>query len=282
MKPMMQVTETRVADTVNLPRRKWECDERLRSKYDSSNRKVGKVYDSSVILWMRKRGIPIPEARSEFFPEWMFNTQFFNYWEDGKATWDPAAFSYAKRQLARSYAGISDLEMAEYDDVSMDILLDPERCDKSSGLPLLTGKSDAMESDLGRAKAIATGRVAPPPNVAYHRTQEGKVRIVWGYPLSVLLLEGRFMLPIQRALRHAEVPYCYGYTSSGIQGRLAALSYTEVQYCLDWSKFDSTMPRRVIHEVLDVVRSWFANVDETTWEVVKRYFLTCPLLMPDG
>jgi hypothetical protein len=89
------------------------------------------------------------------------------------------------------------------------------------------------------------------------------------------------MLPIEAAFREGEFPYVLGYTSSGLQGRLARLGYSNVQYCLDWSKYDSTMPARVIHTVFRLIRSWFGDVDETLWDVVVRYFVTCPVLMPD-
>lgn len=269
------VDETRLADAQNLPRRVWNATPDVKARYLRAHRSTGAVYDPAAVLFLRQEGLPIPKPRSEYCWKGLFNEQFFNYWDGTKAKWSEDAFRFAKRDLMSSYSKMSGLTMAEFDEVCSNILL-TEKSTKSSGAPLFRQKRDALWEDLSRAKAIATGRVAPPPNVAYHRTQEEKIRLVWGYPLSVLLLEGRFMLPIEQALRSGEFPYLYGFTSSGINGRLARLAYTSVQYCLDWSKFDSRMPHRVIHTVFSIIRSWFADVDETTWDVVVRYFCTCP------
>lgn len=278
----VQETETRFAEAYKLQRKEWKADQVLTERYGFVNRDCGPVYDTSVRHWMRKKGMKVPEPRSLFKKEWLFNKQFFNYFEETKPIWNNKAFRLASKKLKDHYSDINGLSMAEYDDVAMNILLDPDKKKASSGLPLMVSKKDALESDIGLAKALASGRVAPPPNVGYHRTQEDKVRLVWGYPLSMILLEGRFMLPIDQALRAGEYPYLLGYDSSGIQARLAGLAYSPIQYCLDWSKFDSTVPARAIHEVFDVIQSWFKQVDPTIWSMIKRYFITCPILMPDN
>lgn len=275
------VDETRLADAQYLPRKLWKAKPSIKDRYLSAHKATGAVYDTAAVTFLRRKGLAIPKPRSEYHWKGLFNDQFFNYWNDEQPEWNEAAFSFALRDLKASYSKLSGLTMAEYDEVQNDIQLS-DKASKSSGAPLFLRKSDALAEDLGRAKAIATGRVAPPPNVAYHRTQEEKIRLVWGYPLSVLMLEGRFMLAIERGLRFGEFPYLYGYTSSGINGRLSSLAYSSVQYCLDWSKFDSSMPHRIIHAVFSVIRSWFAEVDETAWDVVTRYFCTCPVIMPDG
>lgn len=274
--------ETRYEEAKLLPHYVWKANADVRKKYSLSNRPSGAIYDTSAVVWLRTKGIGIPEPRSLFREEWLYNTQFLNYWKKDDAKWDSGAFAIALRKVRSSYSHLHDLKMAHYDDVQYDIVNDPEKAKASSGLPHLMRKRDAMAMDLGHAQAIATGRVAPPPAVGYHRSQEGKVRLVWGYPLSVLLVEGRFMLPIERALRTSRVPYVAGLTSCGISGRLAKLSYTNVQYCLDWSKFDSLMPRCVIGAMFSVVQSWFADVDQKSWDLVARYFATCPVLMPKG
>jgi len=174
------------------------------------------------------------------------------------------------------------LKMVSLDVVQNEILL-TDKSVKSSGAPLFTSKKEALSSgDLGRAKAISTGRVAPPPAVAYYRTQVSKTRLVWCLPLSMILVEGTYMVPIMEKIRCVKTPYTMGMTSAGIVGRMDKLSYSPVQYCLDWSKFDSTVPLKVLAACFSIIKSWFDSVDDTTFSLVQRYFCTCPLLMPDG
>ena len=275
-------TETRLAMTSKMPRKKWVIDNKRRNKYMSSHRDVGDVYDSSGVTFLKDNDIPIPKARSRYTKTDLFNDQFFNYWKDQKCKFNKGAFAYANRRLKRSYSSIKNLEVSDLNDPAMDILRDVKKRSASSGLPFLLSKSKSMEKDLNVAKALSSGRVAPPPAVGYYRTQADKVRLVWGYPLSMILIEGTYMLPIEKALRSHELPFVYGYSSSGIQGRLACIGYEPIQYCLDWSKFDSTLPRVVIHQCFNIVRSWFTSVNKETWNLVERYFTTCPILMPDG
>lgn len=274
------LVETRIAEAINLPRKEWRAPEELKKKFFSSHRSVGEVYHGVVLRYFRIHGLPIPKPRSLYEKEALFNDAFFNYWDEKEPVWEERKFSRALNDLRRAYGSVKDLEMASLLDVAEDILED--KAAKSSGLPYLSRKGEVLEQDYNLALALQTGRVAPPPAVAYHRSQPGKVRLVWGYPGSMMLIEGRFMLAIDTALRMGEFPYTLGLTSSGIAGRLDGLSHSNVQYCLDWSGFDSTVPRRALHAVFDVIRDWFKEIDEEAWKLVVRYFVTCPILMPDG
>lgn len=263
-----------------LPSVRWKATQQEVKRYLGAHKPVGKIYDSAVIAFLRTQNLPVPPARSEYRWEKLFNEQFFNYWSNPVISWNEEAYSHAYSKLVGKFSKIKHLKMAEYDDVRMEILL-TEKKDKSSGYPFFRRKGDVIDVELPRAKAIATGRVAPPMAVAYHRTQVGKTRLVWGLPLSMILLEGRLMLPITQALRRANTPYTLGNTTMGMAGLLNRLSYCPVQYCLDWSKFDSTVPHRIIHSVFNVIKNWFDSVDDVAFDVIVRYFCTCPILMPD-
>jgi hypothetical protein len=269
-----------LAQLEQIPHCDWRATDQIISKYLSAHTDNGRIYDKAAVSYLEKLGIDIPPARSEYKKENLFNEQFFNYWKDPEIRWDREAFDFAYRNTRNAFACIGRLKPASLDEVCNEIQL-TDKVEKSSGAPLFQRKGEALVKDLGRAKAIATGRVAPPPCVAYYRTQVGKTRLVWGYPLSMTLLEGTFMIPLMAALKKCETPFAMGYTSSGLTGRLANLSYSPVQYCLDWSKFDSTVPARVIAAAFDILKGHFDFVDETIWQVVTRYFRTCPILMPD-
>lgn len=267
-----------LADT--LPSVNWRANAEKVSKYKGIHKNVGAIYDSSVCAFLRMKGIQIPPPRSEYHWEELFNDQFFNYWKERKIQWDEEAYSFAFTRLVKKFSHIQGLVMASLDQVGKEILTS-EKATKSSGLPHLSKKAEVLDVDTDLAIAIANGRVAPPPAIAYYRTQVNKVRLVWGLPLSMILLEGQLMVPITEALKRTETPYVMGYTSMGIAGRINELSYCPVQFCLDWSKFDSTVPHRIIHSVFRVIKSWFTSVDETAFEVIVRNFCTCPILMPD-
>lgn len=263
-----------------IPSHTWYADDRQREKYERACRPVGKTWHRSVTLFLEKEGIPVPESRSWFEPEALFGDQFFNYWRKIEIKWDERAFSFAFRRTMEAFEPLGKVDPYELEQVATEILYS-DKALKGAGAPTFAKKRDALYSDLKRAKAIATGRVAPPPCVAYHRSHPGKVRMVWGYPLSMTLLEGMFAIPLMDAVMRTRTPYVLGYSSNGMSGRLAALSYGTVQFCLDWSKYDSTVPRRVINVAFRVLRSHLNLVDETVWKVVAKYFATCPVLMPD-
>lgn len=264
----------------DLPSFPWKATEREKNNYLRVHRSVGEIYDSAAVAFLRTQNIPVPPARSVYHWESLFGDQFFNYWVKPEVKWDEDGYAFAFTRLVKKFSKMKHLKMADFDDVKMEILLS-EKKDKSSGYPYFRRKGDVIDLDIAKAKAIATGRVAPPMAVAYYRTQVEKTRLVWGLPLSVIALEGRLMLPITQALRRYNTPYSFGCTTMGMSGLLNRISYCPIQFCLDWSKFDSTVPHRVIHSVFNIIKSWFDSVDETMFDVIVRYFCTCPILMPD-
>jgi hypothetical protein len=265
-----------------LPRVKWHATEEIQRRYFNVHRKVGKVYSSSATAFLKAKGIPIPPPRSEYDPIGLFSDQFFNYWVDQKVEWDNDAFDYAYRKVCKAFESMKGLKQVTLDTVCDEVITSEKKL-KSSGAPLFLPKEEALrEGDIERAQRVAAGRSAPVYAVAYYRAQVGKIRLVWALPLSTILVEGMFMVPIIRKLQTVDVPYTMGYTSGAMAGRMDRLSYSSTQYCLDWSKFDSTIPCRVLHACFSIVKSWFDGLDETAFNVVERNFCTCPILMPDG
>lgn len=264
----------------HIPHTRWKASPELVKKYSFLHHEQGEVYHKAAVSFIKKMGMDIPPPRSVYQPGMLFSEQFFNYWKEVEINWNKDAWSFAKRKLFSAF-NWSNLTPLSLDDVAMHIITSDKK-DKSAGLPTLAHKQDVMKEDLARAKAISTGRVAPPPCMALYRTQVNKARLVWGYPLSVTLIEGSFMIPLIEHIKSARYPYTLGLSSYGVNGRLARLAYCPIQYCLDWSKFDSTVSRQVISLAFNCVKRAFKSVDREAWNFVCRYFACGHILMPDG
>lgn len=166
---------------------------------------------------------------------------------------------------------------------------------KSAGAPYFRPKSEVMEEAVLEADSILEGLSKPEPCVAYYRTQnrieEGlanpKVRLVWGYPMAMTILEGMAAVPAIRAVKDlTSQPITSGKTRSEVGSLVASFGWYPVVYSFDWSKFDATVPGFLISWAFNMIKEWF-DVDtfpefEEYWDTVTRYFITAPIVMPDG
>jgi len=267
-----------------LPHKPWQANTEQWRIWKGINSPVGKIIDAPSSLWVKEKYNQDPRPRSEYHPDRMFEEQFTNYWDDPEIKWNEDALRVAIAK-ARDAFVFSDRPLVplKTDKVPID-----DKLTKSAGLPSFGRKKDQYTYALGRASAIATGRVAPAPCAGFHRTQENqKVRLVWGFPFEMTLLEGRFAIPWLDVAVDRKTPYTVGMISTTLQGRLRSIEWAKVKYCLDWSKFDSTAPRRLINAAFDIIEGSFnadgwSNEVRRVWEIVKLYFKTCPILMPDG
>jgi len=51
---------------------------------------------------------------------------------------------------------------------------------------------------------------------------------------------------------------------------------------LDWSRFDSTVPRFLIRFVFGIVRKAFGSEYKNVFDMLEHYFIHTPIMMPDG
>lgn len=265
-----------------MPCKPWTNGDHVASKMKQIHSKKGDVIDSAGAKWIDLEFDMKAEPRSAYEPSQLFNEQFTNYWDSREVRFDEAilrrVFSQAVKAFVKGKVDIVPLEFVPVED----------KLDKNAGLPSLGKKHEEYVSSINRAKAVSTGRVAPQPCVAFYRTQENnKTRLVWGYPFEMVLLEGRFAQPWMDYAKSNVIPYTVGLNTFALNGRLRSLEWSNTKYCLDWSKFDSTVPRRLIKMAFDVVECCFrtegwSEQDWREWGIVKLYFMTAPLLMPDG
>lgn len=180
---------------------------------------------------------------------------------------------------------LTPYRLEEFDAALSDI-----RLDKSSGYPHMAKKGDVIELDLEYANQIVERTRSFPPCVAYHRIQHGeegpKTRLVWGYPLSMTILESLFARPlINKLLRNKDSPSAFGFWKMDIACKMIPIGHMSVRYALDYSKFDATIPARLIDSAFRILRTHFDfndGEDERIWNQITHYFIHTDIVMPNG
>lgn len=165
-------------------------------------------------------------------------------------------------------------------------LIESSKLNKSSGLPLMVKKADAITYSLDRMHQIRKGIKAPNPCVAYKRTQEnGKTRLVWGYPFEMTLLEAQFARPLIDKFLSIRTPMAFGLKKYTLGSLLEQhVGKRKFKYALDYSKFDSSISSQLISISFKILATWFdeSELKEGNWDQIVKYFTTTPIVMPDG
>lgn len=248
-----------------------------RKRSGDYKRKSSAYYESSVVRFLSKKGFGVPKPRNIYDVKLHFEA-LARYSQKRIVSWDDKSFGYAWRKTNSLFEGFS-LEALDIGKVEV-------KGNTNSGFPYFRKKKDVYKSELGNAIAIAKKVKAPPPCVGFHRTQVNKTRLVWGYPMSMTLLEGVFAQPAYDRLVHSSVnEIAIGLSSLAISANVNAFSWCENQLCIDWSNFDATIPSRLINMAFNIIGSWFPSLDKrqrALFEMVRNYYVTAPILMPDG
>jgi hypothetical protein len=190
---------------------------------------------------------------------------------------------------------------------------------KSPGLPYITdrtarNKEEAYQKDKAWIHRtwdmIGRGTNVPLPDAAAFQrltlSPEGKnkIRPVWGFPVTVVLEEGRFFYPLIEWMksRTDDHPFALGlepgrggmaYINECIQ-KTGARRYMMI----DWSSFDTTIPAWIIRDAFGILAKAF-NFDEVTdsegrvwhvnetkslrrWNRIIDYFINTVIRFPDG
>jgi hypothetical protein len=124
------------------------------------------------------------------------------------------------------------------------------------------------------------------PCLAYLRTQlarrgSPKVRLVWGYPFEINLIEGSFAEPYQEVLLSRNAPIL-PRTKRWISMALDHVKRSGTPVGLDWSRFDSTVPRFLIRFAFGIIKKAYGAEFEGVLEMIEHYFIFTPIMMPDG
>lgn len=171
--------------------------------------------------------------------------------------------------------------------LSEDQLYSALKLDKSSGAPEFKSKSDAFQVDFRRARRVISGKRPAQPCVAYHRVQHGeagpKTRLVWGFPLSMTIVEAAFARPLIDKFLQIRTPMAFGLHKMDLSARAQVIENSNIRVGLDVSKFDASVKPRLIRVAFDILKTWFTNDSdmERHWNVIQEYFVHTPIIMPD-
>jgi len=215
--------------------------------------------------------------RSKYRPDMLIEPmrRYFSGGVMGK--YDKAKLHEAYRRTARMFY-VGKLKPLPLKEVSY-------RGSRSSGAPTFTRKSEVFDEAIREAKRIRRG-MSPPPLTVYHRGKdEDVVRPVFGYPFSMTCMESRFFEPYQYEVQNHHNPYVGGRHYSTIAAEVNELRWSSTWvYQLDYSGFDGSISSELIGYAFAVLKENFVmeERDEKDWEIICKYFVTAPMLMPDS
>lgn len=245
------------------------------------------IFDDHVAEILEQQGFVWEEdPRSVYDP-----SQLYSALERYATNWDEHEFvdTHVEYGLRMAYKIFAKPKHA----APLRVLTDSEvvsaalKLDKSAGLPSLGKKRDNLEYAFDREQQIRLEQKAPNPCIAYKRTQQGnKTRLVWGYPLEMTIMESRYARPLIETFLRRRTPMAFGMTKAELGAKLHryVVEGKGIEVCLDYSKFDSTIPKTLIKEAFRILRTWFTDEDVQTfgWGTVVKFFTTTPIVMPDG
>lgn len=265
------------------------------------NSPVGVIRDTTLQAVLEDIGLMAPSewARSVYEPEPLFEA--LARYNNPRKLKDLGEVEREelKRARTRVWARFRSLQ-GSLTPASLELAASRMKLGKSSGAPYFTKKGDVITQAMSDAVAIGEGDIKPPPCVAYYRTQnrlsvsdqglvssKQKVRLVWGFPVSMTMLEGMFAIPVIDALKGDKAQaIASGLGKAEIGARVDSFNWEPTVMSFDWSKFDSTIPAFLISWAFDVIWSWYTpdaqRMWAPVWERIKLYFLTTPIIMPDG
>lgn len=243
------------------------------------------VFDDHVAEILDQQGFSWEDdPRSVYDPQQLYDA-LQRYATDWRPKWDKHldyGFARAYKIFAKPKHGKCLKPLS--DDLVVSKAL---KLSKSAGLPYLVSKADALVYGFNRELQIREKLKAPNPCVAYKRTQKGnKTRLVWGYPLEMTIMEARFARPLIDYFKDRSTPMAFGMTKCELGAKLHRNFEDKpgVTVCLDYSKFDTSISSEMIYRAFRVLSTWFTREDQEKlgWEVVMKYFIRTPIVMPDG
>lgn len=157
-----------------------------------------------------------------------------------------------------------------------------------AGAPLFARNELVLDAGTRLAERIIEGGRGFDPYVFGRRVQPGaagpKTRLVWMAPLPTTIVGTRYSKRVMEALSRRR-PFVWG-----LRGHEQGAIISEIEsrfryvYSLDFSKFDSTIPARMIDDAFCVARTHL-DLDEKEMGVWRRYvndFIHSRIIAPDG
>lgn len=243
----------------------------------------GKIYDSTVTDILVKAGIEVEEDPASLFDPKQLWDGLFRYDSEDKPRPDDRCVDSAVNRAYRIFAKPKDLRPLQSLRLS-DELKSAIKLDRSAGI-YMTSKLESWDLALARAEKVLRDEAAPNPCLVGCRTQRGgKTRLVWMYPLDVTMMEACFARPLINVFKEIPSPMPYAMRRADLGAKLNFAITERNKVCLDFSKFDSSVPSWMINVAFDILQTWF-EMDEATmrmWRKVRYYFIHTPIVMPDA
>lgn len=169
--------------------------------------------------------------------------------------------------------------------------------------------NDHKDKILSRHSAVRKGHsVTFPDCAAMSRSvvstkDKNKVRLVWAYPLDMILLESKYVQPLLKAMIDQQIGTSVAYGAETQRGGMQWLNkqlneLPHMSYvCLDFSSFDQTVPPWLVRTAFDILEECFdihsvegpegerktdAISVSREWKAIRDYFINTPLRMEDG
>lgn len=246
----------------------------------------GLVVEYHVLRALRQQGFnldPERDNKSVYQPQLLFDA-LATYGK--RPNWEPneRALNEAFRVALKIFGGTGQLEPVN----AKEDLLTAVKQEKASGAPEFVAKGEAFERDYNRMEKIKRGLKAPEPCIAYHRIQHGtrakgpKTRLVWGYPLAMTILEAKFARPLIDWFLADRSVMAFGLHRHELAARMVRIENSGLRYCLDYSKYDSSLHPRFISMAFQILKTHFRDVDCEGWDSIVHYFIHTRIIMPDG
>ena len=246
--------------------------------------KTGVIKDAVMESVMKDLGFHFEDqtaARSLYTVDTLYEG-LRNY--DAKQTFAPS-----QKSLSDAFLRVSKIYESHFGTLtaaSPEVVLRMVRKDAAASAPYFCSKEEVIDTVLD-----SLDEADKHPCVAYYRTQarmqpdasfKQSVRLVWGFPFAMTILEGQYARPLIDLFKSVDTPYALGFRKAELGARLNSFSWKNFVGSFDWSKFDSTMPAQIISLTFKLMRKFFTEVDEDTWQRIVKYFIFTPILMPNG
>lgn len=241
------------------------------------------IYDSTTTAILEKAGYEIPEDPASIYDPEQLWLAYDKYTERSVYSED----EYVGMAIGRAFKAFgyresrSKLIPLQTETEIMEAI----KLEKHAGVYFDT-KLVAWPRAWTRREDVVYNRKKPNPCLAGVRTQRGnKTRLVWMYPLEMTMLEASFARPLIDVFKEIRSPMPYALRRHEIGARLEFTLTERNKVALDFSKFDSSVPKELILVAFKILKTWFHELedfDEESWNKVVKYFIYTPLVMIDG
>ena len=157
-----------------------------------------------------------------------------------------------------------------------------------AGAPYFEHNRDVLDQARRHARMVISGDRGFDPYVFGRRVSHGtsgpKTRLVWMASLCTTIVGTRFSKPILSELEGRR-PFCWGLRNFEKGPIITELeSRFRYVYSLDFSKFDSSVPARMIDDAFQVVKTHLEldEVDDAVWYRFVNDFIHTRIIAPDG